>query len=224
MEPRSSQGRSSEVSAETPRFAQKAVQQLALHNRCSSGHGYPKPSSLPRAPALLLPLGAPGQAEKAAGEGGTEHKQGTAPVCRSHPPAGAPLMLPVCGAPHGHILHPNPWLSKTTMIPSITAALLKVFPLTSLGSIPRVTLTPQRTPHGKAFSDLAAVTRGQQQTHGHTTTYSRPQPSLQSSSFHPAPSYVTTKNTCRYQKEQTSQISTSPWTRRCWEAPGCLGG
>lgn len=121
-------------------------------------------------PALFLLLGAPGQGCPATSDEGKEHK-GPASMCCSHPPAWAPLTLPLCGAPHGHILHPNPWLSKTTVIPSITATLFKLFPLPSLGSIPRVTLRPQRMPHGTAFSDLAVVMWGQQQTPGHTTTF-----------------------------------------------------
>lgn len=165
-------------------------------------------------PALFLLLGAPGQGCPATSDEGKEHK-GPASMCCSHPPAGAPLTLPLCGAPHGHILHPNPWLSKTTVIPSITATLFKLFPLPSLGSIPRVTLRPQRMPHGTAFSDLAVVMWGQQQTPGHTTTYSRPRPSRPSSSFHPAPTYITNKKTCHHQNEQTSPKSMSPRMWRC---------
>lgn len=57
LEQPSSQGRSSEVSAGTPRFAQKAGQQPAPHNCCSSGHGYPKPFNIPACTSPVPPFG-----------------------------------------------------------------------------------------------------------------------------------------------------------------------
>lgn len=165
---------------------------------------------------------------KAAGDEGKEHK-GPAPVCCSHSPAGVPLMLPVCRAPHGHILHPNPWLSKTTVIPSITATLFKLLPLPSLHSIPRITLRPQRMPHGTAFSDLAAVMWGQQQTPGHTTTFPDHDLLYQALRFIQLPPTSPTKRRATTKKNKLPpnqclhRCGGAGKRRRAQPCPGCSG-